>query len=67
MEKIDITLEKRFKIILIALAISTLFLIFHLADLMSVLPAFLDSKIAYAPTREPIDIKALIELINYSE
>lgn len=67
MKNIDIKFEKRFKVILSTFAIAALFLIFHLADLMSALPAFLDSKIAYAPTREPIDIKNLLELINYSE
>lgn len=69
-EEIDIAVKKRFKIILWAFTIAALFLVFNLADLMSVLPAFIDSKIAHAPTHAPqerITMQDLIALINNSE
>ncbi len=65
MENTDITFEKRVKIVMGVFAVVVLFLIYHLATLMSVAPAFLEAKIAHAPAKEPIVILNLTELMNY--
>jgi hypothetical protein len=65
MENTDITFEKRVKIVMGAFAVVVLFLIYHLAILMSVAPAFLESKIAHAPVKELITILNLKESMNY--
>ena len=65
MENTDITFEKRVKIVMGAFAVVVLFLIYHLAILMSVAPTFLEAKVARAPAREPITILNLTESMNY--
>lgn len=55
MENTDIIPEKRVKIVMGAFAVVVLFLIYHLAILMSVAPTFLEAKIAHAPNQIYVD------------
>lgn len=55
MDNRDITSEKRIRVVIGVLVIAFLLLILNLATLMSVLPSFLESKIAHAPTGAIID------------
>ncbi len=64
MENTDITLEKRVKIVMGAFTVLVLFLIYHLAVLMSVAPDFLEAKIAHAPTPQWADIQNLMEAMK---
>ena len=55
MENTEITFEKRVKIVMGVFVVVALFLIYHLATSMSVLPDFLEANIARAPTIISID------------
>lgn len=65
MDNIDITSEKRIGVAIGVVVAVFLFLIFHFANLMSVTPAFLDAKIANAPTPQWVTTKqGLIEAMK---
>ncbi len=49
MDNMDITSEKRIKVLNGVFAFVFLFFIYYLAGLMSVAPAFIGAKIAHAP------------------
>ncbi|KKW16306.1 MAG: hypothetical protein UY56_C0018G0009 [Parcubacteria group bacterium GW2011_GWA1_50_14] len=65
MENTDITFEKRIKVAIRVFIVVYLLLIYNLAGLMSVLPTFLEEKIAHAPTGDPTAILNLMDLLNY--
>jgi len=57
MDNIDVISEKRIKVVMGVLVVVFLLLILNLATLMSVLPTFLEAKIAHAPTPQWITMK----------
>lgn len=67
MDNIDISFEKRLKIVMGVIIAVVLLVILNLATLMSALPTFLEAKIAHAPTRQWIAIQNLMELMKYKQ
>ncbi len=66
MDNLHIASEKRIKIVIGILGFSFLFLIYHIADVMFVAPAFLESSIAHAPREEPMGTLSLAEFMSRS-
>ncbi len=65
MNTTNLTSEKRIKIVAGILGFAFLFLVYHIASVMSVAPAFFDTKIASAPREDPMTTLSLIEFMKH--